>query len=341
MSALDDLASGVVQLLSTAGTAAATGAGNGAAALVGDLVRSRLTGAGQGGTVAAFEAAPQDPDTQAALQGALVAVLAADQPFVVYLTSVMPTPAPVPASAQAEPSHLASGGGVTVQGNSNRLRGNLAGRDQIINNIRSGDRTTLVILALVVVLLLTAAVYGGGKLLQDSNGALADTRAVAAILPNQQDLPDGWELDPSTPGYTKTGAECTNTIDQLCRDVVGLSFTRYRTTEASNPEIPAIVEFTATAYSTEGAATAAYDATPKARNLLELKARGDQSIATKNGNDKETLVRTGTVVVSVRFFPADPYGREVNTADLDKYTRMLVERAQQAQAGKTPGTKAR
>ncbi|MCG6499808.1 helicase associated domain-containing protein [Kitasatospora sp. A2-31] len=324
MSALDDLASGVVQLLSTAGTAAATGAGTSAAALVGDLVRSRLTSAGQGGTVTAFEAAPQDPGTQAALQGALVAVLAADRPFVVYLTSVMPTPQPAPPTGRAEPTLVASGGGVTVQGNGNRLRGNLAGRDQIINNIRNGDRTTLVIIALVLVVLLTAAVYGGGKLLQDSNGSLTDARAVAAILPSQPDLPEGWELDPSTPGYTKTGTECTNGIDRLCRGVVGLSFVRYRTTESSNPEIPAIVEFTATAYSTEADAAAAYEATPKARNLLQLKARGNQSIATENGTDKKTLVRAGTVLVSVLLFPADPYGRKAETADLDKYTSMLV-----------------
>ncbi|WP_406192376.1 hypothetical protein OH807_00820 [Kitasatospora sp. NBC_01560] len=47
MNALDDLASSVVQLLASAGTAAATGAGTSAAELVGDLVRGRLASAGQ------------------------------------------------------------------------------------------------------------------------------------------------------------------------------------------------------------------------------------------------------------------------------------------------------
>ncbi|MGW4891261.1 hypothetical protein ACWEQL_03175 [Kitasatospora sp. NPDC004240] len=337
MNALDDLASTVVQLLSTAGTAAATGTGTAAATMVGDLVRSRLTGAGQGQTVAAFESAPQDPTAQAALHGALVAVLAADQPFVVYLTSVMPAPETAAGSAQTAPANVASGGGVTIQGSGNKVRGNLAGRDQIINNIRSGDRTTLVILSAVIVLLLVAAVYGGNRLLAPSSAEsnpLSDARAVQAVLPAQQDLPAGWEIDPTTPGYTKSAEECTSGIDQLCRGVVGLSYVRYRTAESAHVKIPAIVEFTATAYSTEGDAAAAYTATPKHRKLLEVKALGDQSIATENGSDKEALVRAGTVVVEVRLFPSDSYGPRPETADLDKFTRMLVERAQQAQTGK-------
>ncbi|MGW4165229.1 outer membrane protein assembly factor BamB family protein [Streptomyces sp. NPDC004788] len=162
MSGLDDLASAVVQLMATAATAAATGAGSAAASLVGDLVRTRLTGAGQSAAVAAFDAAPQEPAAQAGLHSALVIVMAADQPFVVQLTSVIPAPEEAPAPAQ--PANFASGGGITIQGTGNKARGNFAGRDQIINNIRSGDAWTLAVLTLVI-LILALAGYGGVQLI--------------------------------------------------------------------------------------------------------------------------------------------------------------------------------
>ncbi|MEU7727401.1 hypothetical protein AB0B78_19505 [Streptomyces sp. NPDC040724] len=109
--------------------------------------------------MAQFDAAPQEPGSQAALHGALVAVLTADQAFVVQLTGAMPARPEAPDQAPPPPAYAASGGGLTVQGTGNRLRGNFAGRDQIIHNIRHGDARTLVVLA-VVVLVLAFAVYG-------------------------------------------------------------------------------------------------------------------------------------------------------------------------------------
>ncbi|ANH91223.1 hypothetical protein A8713_08560 [Streptomyces sp. SAT1] len=179
----------MVQLMATAATAAATGVGSTAASLVGDLVRTRLAGAGQNAAVATFDAAPQEPAAQAVLHSALVTVMAADQPFVVRLTSVMPAPEEAPAPAQ--PANVASGGGITVQGTGNKVRGNFAGRDQIINNIRNGDARTLAVLTLAV-LILALAVYGGvrlggAQLPQDGDAppssAPSVSRATGAALP--------------------------------------------------------------------------------------------------------------------------------------------------------------
>ncbi|MET8754722.1 PQQ-binding-like beta-propeller repeat protein [Streptomyces sp. NPDC004667] len=158
MSGLEDLASGAVDLMAAAGTAAATGMGSTAATAVADIVRSRLRGAGQDAAVAQFDAAPQEPGSQTALRGALVAILTADQALVVQLTDALSAAATD--TVPPPPVYVASGGGVTVQGSGNRLRGNFAGRDQIIHNIRHGDARTLVVLA-VVAIVLAFAVYGG------------------------------------------------------------------------------------------------------------------------------------------------------------------------------------
>nr|BFD88618.1 hypothetical protein StreXyl84_80190 [Streptomyces sp. Xyl84] len=190
VSAFDGLASAVVQMMAAAGTAAATGAGSAAASLVGDLVRTRLTGAGQNAAVATFDAAPQEPAAQAVLHSALVTVMAADQSFVVQLTSVIPAPEEAPAAAQ--PSNVASGGGVTLQGARNKVRGNFAGRDQIINNIRNGDARTLAVLTLVILILVLAG-YGGAQLLQDDDAPPISTpsasRATGAVGPTSTALP--------------------------------------------------------------------------------------------------------------------------------------------------------
>ncbi|MER5866189.1 hypothetical protein [Kitasatospora sp. NPDC002040] len=150
MVVLDQLAAAVVQFL----TAAATGAGTATASLLGDVVRSRLTGAGLGSAVSEFEAAPQEPAAQAGLQTALVAVMTNDQPLVLLLAGSLPPAAPeapaAPGRGVVPAQHFNSGQGVTVQGSGNKVRGNFAGRDQIITNIRRGDTKTLLLLALVV-----------------------------------------------------------------------------------------------------------------------------------------------------------------------------------------------
>ncbi|MEU8927522.1 PQQ-binding-like beta-propeller repeat protein [Kitasatospora sp. NPDC048545] len=180
MSALDDLASAVVQLMATAATAAATSAGSAAASLVGDLVRTRLTGAGQSAAVATFDAAPQEPAAQASLHSALVTVMAADQPFVVQLTSTMPAAEPGPQPAAAAPANVASGGGITIQGTGNKVRGNFAGRDQIINKIRNGDPWALVVLALVIVVLALAG-YGGVQLIGGGDSPPTNEKSVTSL----------------------------------------------------------------------------------------------------------------------------------------------------------------
>nr|BFD88381.1 hypothetical protein StreXyl84_77820 [Streptomyces sp. Xyl84] len=107
-----------------------------------------------------FDAAPQEPAARAGLHSALVSVMATDQTFVVQLTSAMPAAEGAPQPSPAPATNFASGGGVTIQGTGNKARGNFAGRDQIINNIRKGDARTLTLLALVI-LVLALAGYGG------------------------------------------------------------------------------------------------------------------------------------------------------------------------------------
>lgn len=185
MSALDELASTVVQLMATAATAAVTGAGDAAATLMGDLVRGRLTGAGQDSAVAAFDAAPQDPAAQAVLHTALVTVMAADQPFAVQLTTAVPAAGPAPGPAPAPPSHVASGGGVTIQGTGHKVRGNFAGRDQIINNIRNGDVRTLVVLTLVI-LVLALAGYGGDQVISGGDSPPTTGKSATGAAPGTE-----------------------------------------------------------------------------------------------------------------------------------------------------------
>lgn len=182
MTALEDLAATVVQVLA----AAATGAGTGAAAIVGDLVRTRLAGSGQGQAVAEFEAAPQDPAAQAVLHAALVTVFTADQPFVVQVTASLPPTTSVPV-ARVVPAQSNSGEGITVQGNQNKVKGNFAGRDQFITNVRNGDVKTLAVLILVA--LVAAAAYGGRQL------TAAPAPAVVPALPRI-----AWEAGPDEVG---------------------------------------------------------------------------------------------------------------------------------------------
>ncbi|MBP0453923.1 PQQ-binding-like beta-propeller repeat protein [Kitasatospora sp. RG8] len=176
MSVLEELASTVVQLMVTSATAAATGIGGAAAAQVGDLVRTRLTGAGQGDAVATFDVAPQEPAAQAALHTALVTVMTADQPFTVQLTTMVPATNPAPG-----PQSSAFAGAAVVQGNNNQLRGTFAGRD-VINHIRQGDIRTLAVLAVIIIVLALAG-YGGAQIISGGSPSTDDRPATGASSP--------------------------------------------------------------------------------------------------------------------------------------------------------------
>ncbi|MFJ4321413.1 PQQ-binding-like beta-propeller repeat protein [Streptomyces lavendulae] len=202
MSGLEDLASGAVDLMAAAATAAATGMGSTAATAVADIVRSRLRGAGHDATVAQFDAAPQEPGSQTALRCALMAILTADQALIVQLTDALSAAAEATDTVPPPPVYVASGGGVTVQGTGNRLRGNFAGRDQIIHNIRHGDARTLVVLA-VVAIVLAFAVYGGVQAVGGLNsGGASGQPGIGASPRGATDRQGGTGTSPSAPKNT-------------------------------------------------------------------------------------------------------------------------------------------
>ncbi|MFJ4795610.1 hypothetical protein [Kitasatospora purpeofusca] len=372
MSALDDLASTVVQLMANAATAAATGAGGAAATVVGDLVRTRLAGAGQGDAVAAFDAAPQETAAQGTLHTALMAVLAADQPFVVALTGSLPS-AEVPPRPPEPPTYVASGGGVTVQGQGNRVRGNFAGRDQIVNNIRRGDPATLVSLA-VVVLLLALAGYGGVKILDDSPAA-------GATVQSSSPAPDGGRSDPtggapstsqpeseqstppvaiesgaitdsrlvgavipdrqSMPPGWESDSDAPSTTDgcfgtRNCRGVLSSSQKSFNNGERS-------VFFVVIAYAGPSYTPAGLKAFLERSAEFEspFPAFGDESVCYVDSNSqvKSIYLRTGTTFLKIVLDSGARGGLPAN-AELEALARMFVERSRQAQAGQTPDARA-
>ncbi|WP_406192373.1 hypothetical protein [Kitasatospora sp. NBC_01560] len=237
----------------------------------------------------AFESAPQGPAVQAGLHSALVAVLAADQPLAAYLSSVVPVPEPATGPSAVTPVNAASGGGVTIQGSGNKVRGNFAGRDQIINNIRHGDVRTIAVVVLVVVVLLAAAVYGTGCLLEDSQDtvrALNDVRTVEAVLPDPPSLLPDWDTNPN-PGYqpsTTPGKDCKDQVAEFCRGMLSTSTANF----IKDHDAHSRLSFTVSAYSSVSQVAAVYALTIKGdvgtgdvsmsadqiRNRKKLGARG-------------------------------------------------------------------
>ncbi|GGO96479.1 hypothetical protein [Wenjunlia tyrosinilytica] len=355
-----NLASLVVQVMS----GAATAAGNGVGQAVSDLVRERLGRSEQGrAALAGSDAAPADPTAAQGLRTALQDALAADTEFAGLVAAALAGPAPSGAPP-VPPGHTT--GSVVIGGSS--LRGSQISLGPLtISNTRSG-RGLLVALASLFVALVALATYGGVHMIGggDTPGAAPGTRArdgglpggvqdatgdggggggggkqvtltraeqVKAVLPDLRSMPSGWTLDTGPDVESARGCSKAN-----CEGMLFGGGVQY--TEPGNVDK---AEFGVAAYSSAKKAAAGYDVIVRQNHgrPVSLPAIGDRSSAVESVSEAkfETFVLVGSVVVGVEGQGSTSTGGAgggFDPATLEAMTRMIAERAQQAQNGRTP-----
>ncbi|MCX4777903.1 hypothetical protein [Streptomyces sp. NBC_01264] len=333
-----DLAAATVDAVARAATAAVTSAGGAAGGMVVDLVRGRLNGVDQGAeAVAAVERTPEDPDARSQLREKLAAVLSEDPAFAAYLASVLAPPPP------ASPPSLV--GSINIDRNG-RARGTFVLGDQAVTKIRQGSPGALVGLLLIAALLVTA-IYGLGRLVTDDDGqspggsrgggrqvkVLDDPAVVSSVAPDLHSMPTGWTTR-STDSLESGADACPDGTD--CKGVLHTAQASFR-----NP-FDQSASFAVVACASAADAQRVYEdiagTSLRSGRPLAMPALGDQSSAAEMSKGQGlALARVGTVVVYVSEKGSnDDY--EVET--LQALAQMVAQRAQEAQNGQTPSSRA-
>ncbi len=335
-----DLANAAVEAVAQ-GTAGAIGG------TVADLVRRRLSGIGrQDAAVAAVQESPDDPDARSRLRERLAEVLSEDPAFAAELASVLALPRPNVASTVSHSINVDRG---------SRARGTFVLGDQAVTKIRKGDPWALmaVVAAVAVMALL---IYGIIRSATDDDGppsaapghrvtALEDPTTIKAVAPDLHSMPSGWTSREST-SLTTGGAACRELPADRCPGLLGVAQGAF-----DSPYDQEAI-FVVAAWDSADAAQGFYDRL--ARQLTKageatqvaMPAFGDRSIAMEFSDDDsnehgEALVQVGTVLVAVREGDTAQYYGRYQLDTLQALTRMVAERAQQAQDGQTPSATVR
>ncbi|MFJ2191152.1 hypothetical protein ACIOJE_25025 [Kitasatospora sp. NPDC087861] len=315
-----ELVPGVVGVLIRAAEGVAGGPGRGPA----DLVRARLRATADGArAVDAIEADPGDARARAGLTDAVGELLAADPAFARYLaTTELGRPADPPTV------HLRVDPAVTGA----RARA-----------ARRGAAPLVVTLALVVAAALVAVginlgsrplLRPGGPDLAHAARTLRDPAQVQHVLPDPRALPGGWQVESGPRSGSGPGTDAPCLLPDACDQQLAYA------TETIHDPTGHSAQFTVIAFASPEAAGRAFDALlartggddPSAP--VPLPPVGDQRAARTHGTDSaEALVRGGTTLLHLR--AAGP-GTATAMPVLALFTRLLAERAQQAQDGREP-----
>ncbi|MGW0764109.1 hypothetical protein [Streptomyces sp. NPDC002676] len=309
-------------------------------------------------------AQPDDPAAIAGLREELSARVTADQDFAAALAAAL---APVLAGPPpAAPPMRDIRNSVVIDGGS-RVRGNTIAIGPVTFNNTPAGRTALGAVCVALAALVALLVYGGIHVVDNGSGngeargggsaqgqgqpavgftvggsgndaagdgrtgaakPLTDAEAVRSVLPDAGSLPSGWTEQ------TAPTADASSQDDGSTFEAEAEYLGRYSMD----------TQFAVYAYPDEKTARAAFDAkTRKAQqqgaDTLTMPRIGDQtaafSISTSQGvgyeteTSRNTMVRTGTVLTIV--VGNDNESRSYDSTDLEDLTRLLSDRARNAQ----------
>ncbi|TDC75229.1 hypothetical protein [Streptomyces hainanensis] len=324
------LISAVVDIVSGAGRAAAESIGASAGSAVSDLVRARLGTTEEGRT--ALAGVDADPTATDGLRSALRDALATDPDFAGQLAEALADPPPATPIPKVEHSVVISGG--------SKVRNSTISLGPLTISQSRGGYAVAALLAVAVAVLAFQVIRGGTEVLDRNDPAQqaepVDLTAVLteeqtrAVLPDIQSLPSGWiqDREPTTP--------VCDYVD--CEGVLATGDASYVI-----PGVEHRARFRVIAYSSLEAARRGYTAGREAEEAnieagehswLTLPAIGDESVALQLQDWMSTAARVGTIMVAVDGFGGD--SERFDPATLEALTRMMAERAQQAQNGETP-----
>ncbi|MFD8702363.1 hypothetical protein ACFV1W_07045 [Kitasatospora sp. NPDC059648] len=340
---------------------------------VAEVVRARLRLMPDGArAVTAVEAGPDDPRARGELTAAVAQLLATDPGFAQYLTTtelgapadpatvqLRTGPAPDPTTVhlrvdpedqstvrlRAEPGNPSTvrlraepGSPSTVQ---LRLGPAAAGARALA--ARRGNTALVVTLALVLITALVAlGIHLGSRPLLQPNGpdfahaarTIRDPAQARGVLPNPAAMPGGWQLESGPRSGNGSGPDAPCLLPDACDQQLA-----YGTVTFGTSPLPS-VQFTVVTFTSAEAAGRAFGA-----RLDLLDARGDATVAavpsigdqsaarTRGESTAETLVRVGSVLLYVH---CSGTGAKVALPGLTPFARLLAERAQQAEQGRTP-----
>ncbi|WP_086562596.1 hypothetical protein [Streptomyces africanus] len=360
-----ELAVRAVGVVVAAATGAATAVGERAGTAVSDLVRTRLSGTGQGRTaLEGLDAQPDSDIARSAAEGVLREEIEADPQLRQRLE--------IHLSAPAHFTHSVVFTGGRQSGNA------IAIGPLTINKNTPGGRAILGVGAVLVVLLLGLGVYGGVQLFSgddspgqhahaqgtrpsadvpgtDSPGSegdgevgtdvgavaepLSDEATVRSVLPDVGSLPEAWEITDSADVQEGVPEDCSSD----CQGVLFTGTVRLEEEDAWRGAFFYVQAYDSNDHATQRFADirADKDGQSDIFDSMSVEPLGDESVAFRknivNKEQAECGVRVGTVVAWVTY--ATDSG-ELDPADLTSLARMLAERAQQAQDGETPSASA-
>ncbi|MEV7420179.1 hypothetical protein [Streptomyces sp. NPDC089919] len=324
-------------------TATATGGAAGAAGPAGpdvtvtaaELVRGRLGGVPEGPeAVAAVEWAPEDVQARSRLRDKVSAVLEAEPEFAARLAELLVPPAPPlppeppepPAGFGDRPDIRPAGRGGGLAGAATALAGRALGR------IRRREPVALLGLAAVVVLLGLAG-YGVFSMMTADPKAIAlkEFKTVESVLPESDAMPADWKTVSAPQVNTCRGA------GDRCKGVLSVAVSSYADLSGKTGQSAAFGIAACASVTDARRVYAEMTADETRGGPLSLPSLGQQSRAFEiSKGEGHAYVRVGTLVVYV----SEQGSRDdYKPAVLTSLARMMAERAQQAQDGKTPSAK--
>ncbi|MFJ9776048.1 hypothetical protein ACIRVF_33230 [Kitasatospora sp. NPDC101157] len=340
---------------------------------VAEVVHARLRLVPEGArALTAVEADPEDPRARGELTAAVAQLLVADPGFAQYLTTTElggpadPTTVQLRTGPAADPTtvHLRvdpedrstvqlraeSGNPSTVQlrtGPRNpstvQLRLGPAAAGARALAARRGNTALVVTLALVLITALVAlGIHLGSRPLLQPNGpdfahaarTIRDPAQAQGVLPDLAAMPGGWQVAIGPRSGAGSGPDVPCLLPHACDQQL-----TYATVTFSATPLPS-VQFAVVTFASAEAAGRAF-----AARLGLLDARGDTAVAaapsigdrsaarTRGESTAETLVRVDTALLYVHY--SGP-GATVALPGLTPFARLLAERAQQAEQGRTP-----
>ncbi|MGW3039980.1 hypothetical protein ACWC9T_07975 [Kitasatospora sp. NPDC001159] len=317
----------------------AQGTADGPGQAVAGVVRARLRLMPDGAqAVAALEASPHDSRAQEGLTAAVTRLLASDVAFAQYVaTTELGRPAD-PTTVQLRMDPTAPADASTVQ-----LRVDPAVADAQALAARRSNTGIIVALALVLIAALVAlGINLGSRPLLHPNGpdfahaarTVRDPAQLQGVLPDVAAMPGGWQVESAPESGAGSGYAVPCLLPDSCDRQLAYATVTFRAPTVQS------VKFTVVTFASTEAASRAFTAGldrvsgagPTA--AAAIPPIGDQSMARTSGStDAEALVRVGPTLLYVH---DDGPGAAVATPALVLFARLLVERAQQAQDGRTP-----
>ncbi|MFI6019156.1 hypothetical protein ACIBCP_16220 [Streptomyces sp. NPDC051287] len=342
-----DLATTAVNVVAQAAGAAATAAGGAIGGTAVELVRRRLSGIGRGEeAVRAVEESPEDPDARSRLRERLSEVLSEDQAFAAELTRALRPPKPVDTPTNVNSIVIDKG---------SKAKGKFLIGNQTVTKIRKGDPWALVAVVAVVAVM-ALLIYGIVRLAAADDGppsadsghsvtALKDSATVKAVVPDLHSMPSGWTSSETTSLTTAPAACGTDITEDQCAKLLSVAEAAF-----DNP-YDQTAGFVVLAWRSADDAQSFYDIiTREARKetgatQVAMPAFGDQSIAFEHKDDNSNksglaMVQVGTVLIEVSEGDKADYFGTYELDTLQALTRMVAERAQEAQDGQTPSAAA-